>query len=103
MNKFILSLLLIPILLVGICAVSASSDDGGAEIPVVEQSVDGLSDFNDVKHPIDPIRPDPLQTSQKELTSIPPDFRPDPLQTSQKELTSIPEPMLNSLPDIEIL
>ena len=52
MNKFILSLLLIPILLVGICAVSASSDDGGAEIFDVEQTVDSLSDFKNVKNPL---------------------------------------------------
>ena len=40
MNKFILGLLLIPVLLVGICAVSASSIDDGAEISVVEHGVD---------------------------------------------------------------
>ena len=39
MQKYIFSLLLIPILLVGICAVSAS-EDIGAEIPVVEHAAD---------------------------------------------------------------
>ena len=42
MNKFILCLLLIPILLVGICAVSAS-EDSGAEIPDVEHTDDNQS------------------------------------------------------------
>ena len=40
MNKFILGLLLIPVLLVGICAVSASLDDGGAEISIADDGVD---------------------------------------------------------------
>ena len=42
MEKYIFSLLLIPILLVGICAVSAS-EDIGAEIPVVEHTTDSHS------------------------------------------------------------
>ena len=40
MNKIILGLLLIPVLLVGICAVSASPDNGSAEIPVAEHTAD---------------------------------------------------------------
>ena len=49
MNKFILGLLLIPVLLVGICAVSASSIDDGAEISVVDDGVDiaGISVVDD--------------------------------------------------------
>ena len=42
MKKLILCLLVIPILLVGICAVSAS-EDSGADIPVVEHPNDGHS------------------------------------------------------------
>ena len=45
MNKFILGLLLIPVLLVGICAVSASLDDGGAEISIADDGVDSHFDF----------------------------------------------------------
>ena len=54
MNKFILSLLLIPILLVGICAVSASSIDGGAEISVVDDGVDWHSDVESLRSSTEP-------------------------------------------------
>ena len=70
MNKFILGLLLIPILLVGICAVSASPDDSGAEIPVVEHTADIHSDVkdcvkirNDIKDRPDAIKDSLQQTS----------------------------------------
>ena len=48
MNKIILGLLLlIPVLLIGISAVSASPDDGGAKISTVEHTADIHSDGGD--------------------------------------------------------
>ena len=58
MNKLIFSLLLIPMLLAGICAVSAS-EDSGAEIPVVEHPDDNYSiNFIDIPR-LPPIIPKP--------------------------------------------
>ena len=60
MNKFILCLLLIPILLVGICAVSASTDDGGAEIPDVEHTADSHYSLGTRFPPFFPPKPIPI-------------------------------------------
>ena len=71
MNKFILSLLLIPILLVGICAVSAAPDDSGAEISVVEHVADINSDVKDCVKTSDDIKDnsDALNDSLKQTSS----------------------------------
>ena len=59
MNKFILCLLVIPILLVGICAVSASQDSG-AEIPDVEHTADSHYSLGTRFPPFFPPKPIPI-------------------------------------------
>ena len=74
MNKFILCLLVIPILLVGICAVSASQDIG-ADIPVVEHTADSHSSLGTRFPPFFPPKPIPpfmgIQEIDNEAPAIP--------------------------------